>query len=60
MLKTYELMERHFGWDKPPKPASHAEVSNYLLDRALRAQGLVEPGFDLPPRCADASRRSGG
>jgi uncharacterized protein YcaQ len=41
MLKTYELMERHFGWDKPPKSASAGEVSNYLLDRALRAQGLV-------------------
>jgi uncharacterized protein YcaQ len=41
MLKTYELMQRHFGWDKPPKPASTQEVSNYLLDRALRAQGLV-------------------
>jgi uncharacterized protein YcaQ len=41
MLKTYELMARHFGWDKPPKSASHAEVSHYLLDRALRAQGLV-------------------
>jgi uncharacterized protein len=41
MLKTYELMERHFGWDKPPKPASARETSGYLLDRALRAQGLV-------------------
>ncbi|MEA2944492.1 MAG: uncharacterized protein QOD09_5021 [Bradyrhizobium sp.] len=41
MLKTYELMQRHFGWDKPPKSASSKEVSNYLLDRALRAQGLV-------------------
>jgi uncharacterized protein len=41
MLKTYELMPRHFGWDKPPKPASAREVSNYLLDRALRAQGIV-------------------
>ncbi len=41
MLKTYELMARHFGWDKPPKAASPAQVSNYLLDRALRAQGLV-------------------
>ena len=41
MLKTYELMARHFGWDKPPKPASTREVSNYLLDRALRAQGVV-------------------
>jgi uncharacterized protein YcaQ len=41
MLKTYELIERHFGWDRPPKSASTGEVSNYLLDRALRAQGLV-------------------
>jgi hypothetical protein len=41
MLKTYELMERHFGWDRPPKPASAKETLGYLLDRALRAQGLV-------------------
>jgi uncharacterized protein YcaQ len=41
MLKTYELMARHFGWDKPPKPASSSEVTAYLLDRALRAQGVV-------------------
>jgi uncharacterized protein YcaQ len=41
MLKTYELMTRHFGWDKPPKGASPREVTGYLLDRALRAQGLV-------------------
>jgi uncharacterized protein YcaQ len=41
MLKTYELMTRHFGWDKPPKPASATETTAYLLDRALRAQGLV-------------------
>ena len=41
MLKTYELAERHFGWDKPPKPASAREITAYLLDRAIRAQGLV-------------------
>ncbi len=41
MLKTYELMQRHFGWERPPKSASRTEVLNYLLDRALRAQGLV-------------------
>src|SRR6185503_18906696 len=41
MLKTYELMSRHFGWETPPKPASEREVLNYLLDRALRAQGVV-------------------
>jgi len=41
MLKSYELMERHFGWDKPPKPAAAREVTEYLLDRALRSQGIV-------------------
>jgi uncharacterized protein YcaQ len=41
MLKTYELMQRHFGWDNPPKPASARETTAYLLDRALRAQGVV-------------------
>jgi uncharacterized protein YcaQ len=41
MLKTYELMTRHFGWDRPPKPASSTETTTYLLDRALRSQGVV-------------------
>jgi uncharacterized protein len=41
MLKTYELMQRHFGWDRPPKPASARDTTNYLLDRALRSQGIV-------------------
>jgi uncharacterized protein len=41
MLKTYELMDRHFGWEKPPKAAPETEIATYLLERALRAQGLV-------------------
>src|SRR5262245_37448893 len=41
MLKTYELMERHFGWNKPPKAASVSETAAYQLDRALRSQGVV-------------------
>ena len=41
MLKTYELMDRHFGWDKPPRAASEREVYAYLLDRALRSQAIV-------------------
>src|SRR6201988_2108129 len=41
MLKTYELMTRHFGWEKPPKPASSSETTAYLLDRSLRSQGVV-------------------
>jgi hypothetical protein len=41
MLKTYQLMTRHFGWDKAPSGASASETTAYLLDRALRAQGVV-------------------
>jgi uncharacterized protein len=41
MLKTYQLMGRHFGWDSPPRQASSSERTAYLLDRALRAQGVV-------------------
>ena len=41
MLKTYELTRRHFGWDASPRPASPRQVLDYLLDRALGAQGAV-------------------
>ena len=41
MLKTYELMTRHFGWDRLPNAAPESERNNYLLDRALRSQGVV-------------------
>jgi uncharacterized protein len=41
MVKTYELMDRHFDWDERPKAASEQQVLAYLLDRALRSQGLV-------------------
>lgn len=41
MVKTYELTDRHFGWDKRPRPASERQVLAYLLDRALRSQGPV-------------------
>ena len=41
MLKTYELMNRHFGWQRPPRAASEKEFIDYLLDRALRSQGVV-------------------
>ncbi len=56
MLKTYDLMQRHFGWDQPPRAASAAEISAYLLDRALRAQGVVS----LDSIChLDAPRKPG-
>jgi len=41
MLKTYELSDRHFGWERRPRPASEKEIVEYLLDRSLRSQGLV-------------------
>jgi uncharacterized protein YcaQ len=41
MLKTYELMHRHFGFARLPKAATEAEVLRYLLERALRAQGVI-------------------
>jgi uncharacterized protein len=41
MLKTYELTGRHFGWDKLPKAATEREITEHLLDRALRSQGIV-------------------
>lgn len=41
MLKTYELAPRHFGWPRRPKPATDEQVAAYLLERALRSQGLV-------------------
>jgi len=41
MLKTYDLAARHFGWPRRPRPATDAQVADYLLRRALRAQGVV-------------------
>jgi uncharacterized protein len=41
MLKTYELATRHFGWDRAPRAATEREILDYLLDRALRSQGIV-------------------
>ncbi len=41
MLKTYDLAGRHFGWPRRPRPATDAQVADYLLRRALRAQGVV-------------------
>jgi uncharacterized protein YcaQ len=50
MLKTYELMDRHFGWTRPPRAATAAQVREYLLERALRSQGLVSAASTMYPR----------
>lgn len=53
MLKTYELLTRHFSWDRLPRAASEAETLNYLLDRAVQSQGIVSVDsicYQDPPR----------
>jgi uncharacterized protein len=41
MVKSYELMDRHFGWPPRPRSATDGQVLDYLIDRALRSQGVV-------------------
>src|SRR5258708_30741736 len=41
MLMNYDLRAGYCGGDGPPKPATVAEATAYLLDRGLRAQGIV-------------------
>jgi uncharacterized protein len=59
MLKTYELASRHFSWEKRPKAASERETLDYLLDRALRSQGIVSVDSicHLDTRRKEAMRR---
>jgi uncharacterized protein YcaQ len=39
MVKTYDLMARHFG--AVPRPATARQIVAYKLDRGLRSQGVV-------------------
>jgi uncharacterized protein YcaQ len=41
MVKSHELADRHFGWPRRPRAATERQTLDYLLDRALRAQGVV-------------------
>jgi hypothetical protein len=41
MLKSYELTLRHFGWRRRPKPVTGEQLARYVLERALRTQGVV-------------------
>ena len=41
MLKNYELSARHFGWSRRPRPATEQQFAVYLLNRALRSQGII-------------------
>jgi uncharacterized protein YcaQ len=56
MLKTYDLTDRHFGWNKRPKPATERQYLDYLIERGLRSQGIVS----LDSICfMDAKRKPG-
>lgn len=63
MVKSYELFDRHFQWEKRPTPASERQVAAYKLDRALRAQGLVSLDsachLDAPSKKAVAAQIAG-
>ena len=51
MLKTYELMERHFGWEKPPAAGDGERQITELPARPRAAlAGHRQPRFGLPPR----------
>ncbi|MGF1622488.1 MAG: winged helix-turn-helix domain-containing protein [Rhodomicrobiaceae bacterium] len=55
MLRSYDLFDRHFGWEAMPKPATERQVDQYLLERALRSQGIVS----LDSICySDAKRKA--
>lgn len=41
ILKKYDLTGRHFDWKTKPKMATEAEYCNYLLERSLKAQGII-------------------
>lgn len=41
IVKTYDLMGRHFGWERAPRAATERQIRVYELERALQAQGLV-------------------
>lgn len=50
MLKSYELMDRHFGWPPRPRAATEGQIAAYLLDRSVRAQGLISAASVMYPR----------
>ena len=49
MVKSYELIDRHFGWPPRPRAATAGQVAEYLLDRAIRSQGLISAASVMYP-----------
>jgi len=50
MVKTYELIDRHFGWPPRPRAATERQIAEHLIDRALRSQGLISGPSVMHPR----------
>jgi len=50
MVKTYELIDRHFGWPPRPRAANEKQIAEYRIDRALTAQGLISAPSVMHPR----------
>lgn len=50
MVKTYELMDRHFSWPPRPRAATERQIAEHLIDRALTAQGLISGPSVMHPR----------
>ena len=59
MLKTYELMDRHFGWEKRPRPATEREVSGLSArsrdPRTGRRQSRFHCLLDAPRKASSRS-----
>ena len=49
MVKSYELIDRHFGWPPRPRAATPGQIAEYLLDRAIRSQGLISAASVMYP-----------
>lgn len=50
MVKTYELIDRHFSWPPRPRAATERQIAEHLIDRALTAQGLISAPSVMHPR----------
>ncbi|MBN9310103.1 crosslink repair DNA glycosylase YcaQ family protein [Devosia sp.] len=50
MVKTYELIDRHFGWPPRPRAATERQIDEHLIERALTAQGLISGPSVMHPR----------
>jgi uncharacterized protein len=49
MVKSYETIDRHFGWPPRPRAATPGQVAEYLLERAIRSQGLISAASVMYP-----------